>query len=180
VGLFLTTTLLLPLLVSCTVNSVRPISSIKGVKDGRAILVYGVGVEGDWKYPAFGVQLDEYSLVGQATMGNCFQYNRTEARVPAAPGATHYFAFDVPAGHYVYSAFQTVPLDQGAQAIAVPAGRTVYVGDFVYTKAGVVALRQDWEGLKRSTTLHLPGVDEGISRAQTVAVRPPKPFMCTP
>ncbi len=177
---FLITVLLSPLLTACALNSTKRLPHGAGVRDGRAIVVYGVAVEGNWSYPAFGVQLDEYRLSTQSVAGNCFQFNRTEATVPSAPHATRYFAFDVSPGHYVYSAFHTAPLAQGTQAFAAPAGRIVYVGDFVYTRDRVVVVRRDFEAPKRSISVALPDLKGDIAFAEAVSVLQPKPFLCSP
>src|SRR2546430_14383302 len=50
------------LLVGCALNDVRPLPTGSPVIEGRAIVVYGVGVERQWAWPRFAVQLEEYSV----------------------------------------------------------------------------------------------------------------------
>ena len=74
-------------------NAVRSLPAGETPHDERAVVVYGVKVEGLWKYPQFSVQLAEYDLAKQNITGNCFQFNRTEAFVASEPGEMQYFAF---------------------------------------------------------------------------------------
>ncbi len=134
----------LVLLAGCVMNSVHQLSPDSVAKSQQAVLVYGIQVEGKWDYPQFAVQLVEYSLKDQDGAGNCFTFNRARATVPSTPGAVKYFAFEVPAGHYTYGAFNGVPLVGETLAFTAVAGRQSYIGDFVHTsgEAGGAAAQQ--------------------------------------
>jgi hypothetical protein len=172
------------LMAGCTLNGVRPLPTGSAVHDGRAIVVYGVGVESRWNYAGFKVELDEYSVRDQALTGNCLRLNRMEATVPPTPAPVRYFAFDVPPGTYVYSPFNGAPLAAAnqldAQAFVAPAGRIVYAGDFVYSQDRTVAVRRDLDAAKKAVARSLPDLVGEMSAAEALNVRPPKPFLCTP
>lgn len=172
--------LLLVLLSGCVMNSVHQLSPDSVAKSRQAVLVYGIQVEGHWDYPQFAVQLVEYSLKDQDGMGNCFTFNRAEATVPSTPGAVKYFAFEVPAGHYTYGAFNGVPLVGETLAFNAVAGRQSYIGDFVYTSARQVELRRNSEGYKSSLPEVFPGTRGKFMLAEAIPVRPPRPFLCMP
>lgn len=171
------------LAAGCTLNGVRPLPTGSAVGAGRAIVVYGVGVDSKWNYPELKVELDGYDLHAQALEGNCLRFNRMEASVPTTPGPVRYFAFDVPPGAYVYSPFNGAPLEaaaSAAQAFLAPEGRIVYVGDFVYSNARTVLVRRDPGAVKQALAGSLPDLAGDILPARAVAVQPPKPFLCTP
>lgn len=167
------------LLTACGVNSVRPLPAGAPAAGDRSVVVFGVKVEDRWDYPEFAVELAEYSVKDQAITGTCLRFNRLHANVPATPGATRYFAFDVPPGAYAYSPFMTAPLPGPVQAFAAPAGRTVYVGDFIYRDRQVV-LSRNLAAAQDAIRQSLPGLDQQVALAGAEAVRPPRPFMCTP
>lgn len=172
------------LFAGCTLNSVKLLPTGAAVDDGRAIVVVGLGVEGDWKHSGFTVELDEYSVQAQAGTGNCFRFNRINATLSPAPGPTRYFAFDVPAGAYVYSPFngaQLVPAAKyDATAFAAPAGKIVYIGDFTYSRDRMVALRRDLDAFSKARAKSLANLRGEVLLAETAQVQRPKPFMCTP
>ena len=168
------------MLAGCTISSTVPLTA-GGVPDaGRAVIVYGVGVEGQWPYPQYTVELAEYSMERQAITGNCFRFNRTEATVPSTPAGIRYFAFDVAPGSYVYSPMNGAQLSGDAVAFRVPAGRTVYIGDFIYGKDGRVTLAGNLDAERSAIRRALPATPEGLVPANTVPVAAPKPFLCTP
>jgi hypothetical protein len=150
----------------CAINGTRPLPEGAAPSAGRAVIVYGVGVDSKWDYEGFTVQLTEYSLPDGNMTGNCFRFNRTEATVAPAPGPVRRFAFEVAPGHYVYSPFNGAPLPGPAIAYSAPANRTVFIGDFIYGKDKQVSLRRD----------PLPGTP----LAEVRLVASPKPFLCTP
>lgn len=172
------------LAAGCTLNGVKPLPTGAAARAGRAIVVYGVAVETRWNYAAFKVELAEYDLRAQALKGDCLRFNRMEAAVPPTPGQVRYFAFDVPPGTYVYSPFNGAPLDAGAapaaRAFQAPAGRIVYVGDFVYSNARTVLVPRDPGAVRQALARSLPDLAGDIWPAAAVAVAPPRPFMCTP
>jgi len=164
----------------CVINSVRPLSADDTVSTHRATIVYGVKMEGRWNYPGFAVQLDEYNLNSSEITGNCFTYNRASAKIPAIPGTRHYFAFDVPAGHYVYSPFNGTQLSGGNIRFEAPAGKSVYVGEFVFTQNQSVVLLRNLTEAKSAINAALPGLADQLSPADTVIVNNPHIFLCVP
>lgn len=164
----------------CTLNSVVQLPAGAQPSAHRAVIVYGVKVDGAWDYPAFSVQMDEYDIDKQNITGNCFTHNRTEATVSSIPGPVKYFAFDAPAGHYVYSPFHIPRLDGGMRAFMAPAGKTVYLGDFAYRKDGKVSVANNIGDVKHAIKAQLPELGGDISPALTTAVKRPSLFLCTP
>jgi len=167
-------------LAGCTVSSTVPLAA--GGKPGadRAVIVYGVGVDGPWAYPNFSVQLTEYSVEQQAITGNCFRFNRVDAIVPATAIGIRYFAFDVAPGSYVYSPMNGAQPNGEPVAFRAPAERAVYLGDFVYGKDGRVTRGGNLDGEKSAIRQALPAVPDDLTVADTVVVAAPKPFLCAP
>jgi hypothetical protein len=152
----------------CLLNNVAELSpqETNAPSRGRAIAVYGVGLEGHWRYPKFAVTLDEYSAERQSITGGCWRYNHMKAVVPSDSKRVEHFAFEVRPGHYIYSGFNIVGLKGGPMAFEVPADRVVYVGDFVYTGDGAVELRRPQR--------------DGITLAPAASAPIPNVFLCTP
>ena len=170
----------LALLAGCVMNSVRQLAPESVANSRSAVLVYGVQVEGKWDYPQFTVQVAEYSIKDQAGTGNCFIFNRAEATVASTPGAVKYFAFDVPAGHYTYGAFNGPSLAGESFAFKAEEGRLSYIGDFIYTSAKQVKLRRNRESYGNTLPAVFPGTSGRFNLAEAFAVRPPGMFLCTP
>lgn len=141
-------------------------------KSGRALVIYGIGIEGRWSFPDLTVALDEYDARNQSITGNCWRFNRMEASITAIVGTRQYFMFDVQPGHYVYSGFNSAQARK-TWAFEVPVGRAVYLGDFVYVEDGTVDLRRYLASarsyLKEETLL-----------ANVSPVPPPKLLLCAP
>jgi hypothetical protein len=171
-------------LAGCTLNSVRPLPAGASIDESRAVVVFGVGVEGEWNYAGYSAQLDEYDLRAQAITGNCFRFNRMNGTVPPTPGAVRYFSFDTPAGVYAYSAFNGARLapetGAGTPAFAARAGRVVYMADFIYTKQGTVSIRRDVDAAKRYLAAFRPDLRGELTQAEEFLVHRPNLFMCTP
>jgi hypothetical protein len=168
-------------LAGCIVNQTKSYGGNPfAVRDDQAIVVVGITLEEPWPYPRFGVVLDRYDLARQEATGNCFTYDRIEARVPATPGATQFLAFEAPAGHYVYSPFNGAKFSRRDLAFGVPAGHAVYVGDFVLGEGGEVTLRSDLAAQRSAIAQALPRLPADLEAAATVAVAPAKGFLCTP
>ena len=167
-------------LAGCTISSTVPLAA--GGKPGadRAVIVYGVGVEGQWSYPRYTVQLAEYSLERQNITGNCFRFNRVDATVSSTPSGIHYVAFDVAPGSYVYSPMNGAQLNGDTVAFRVPAGRAVYLGDFIYGRDGYAVRTADLDAERAAIRQALPATPDDLVPAQTVPVAAPKPFLCTP
>lgn len=110
----------------------------------RAWVIFGLVAEGPGygdSSPAFSVHADEYSLDRQNITGNCWRYNHMGANIPRIVGTHQYFAFDVKPGYYV----PREPLSALKKHLVfeVPAGRIVYLGDFVWTGKATLDLRRD-------------------------------------
>jgi hypothetical protein len=168
------------LLSGCTMNAVKLLPAGDTPRDGSSVVVYGVKVEGLWKYSQFSVQLAEYDLAKQNITGNCFQFNRAEASVASRPGEMEYFAFEVRPGYYVYSPFHLARLSGDFLAFEAPSGRSVYIGDFVLEKNELVSLHREKISETHGIETIWPSLKRQISPATTVAVRPPFIFICTP
>lgn len=177
----------------CTINSTYLLPAGGPASANRAVIVYGVKVEGEWPHAGFTLQLDEYDIARQNITGNCFRFNRTEARVPPTPGPIHYFAFDVPPGYYVYSPFHATRLAGDVLAFEAPAGRTVYIGDFVLEKgpsaplarkhleqSQSVSLTRNLDAARSDIDKALPKSKGDIALAEATVVKKPFPFLCAP
>lgn len=167
-------------IAGCTINSVKPLPAGDIADTGRAVIVYGVKVEGAWRYDGFTVQLAEYGIGMQNITGDCFHFNRADASVATTPAALKYFAFDVPPGHYVYSPFNGAPLAGDFFAFEAPAGQTVYLGDFIFKENRSVALVRNIDAVKSEIDTALPGLKERVTLSKTTPAKPPRPFLCTP
>ncbi len=171
------------LLVACVLNNVRALPTGSFVAEGRTIVVYGVGLEGNWDAIAFNVKLDEYNLKTQKATGNCFQFNRMDASVSSTPGPIHYFAFDVRPGAYVYGAFNS-PLACGtpctAPAFEAPEGQIVYAGDFIYSGDHKVEVRRDLDAFNNARSKSLPDLRGEVVLAKMTPAQRPGVFLCSP
>lgn len=167
-------------IAGCTINSVKALPAGDIADTGRAVIVYGVKVEGSWRYDGFTVELAEYDIGMQNITGDCFHFNRADARMATAPGAVKYFAFDVPPGHYVYSPFNGAPLAGDFLAFEAPAGQTVYLGDFIFSENLSVALVRSLDEVKSGIGAALPGLKGRVTLSKTTPANRPRPFLCTP
>ena len=165
---------------ACTINSIDLLPAGGLASGNRAVIVYGVKVEGAWPYTGFEVQIAEYDVAKQNITGNCFRFNRAEARVSPVPGAVRYFAFDVPAGHYVYSPFNGAPLAGELNAFKAPAGHSVYLGDFIFGRNQSVSLTRNLDTVKNDIDTALPGLKGKIALAKAEPATKPFLFLCTP
>lgn len=172
---------LLLLLEGCGLNSVRPLPAGRPIRDNSAVLVYDVGIESKWRAQLCSLQLDEYDIERQVATGNCYRFNHADAVFPGMPGPIHYFAFEVPAGRYIYSAFNSgCEADVRRQAYAAPAGRIVFVGNFVYGKDKRLALRRDLATFERQRDTVLPELKGKVTLAQAMQVKPAGMFIWAP
>jgi len=129
----------------CLVNSVHSITTAPrtGADAAHAIVVIGVKDSV--------VIMDEYSVKTQDISGNCYHYNRIEATNPSSPGKVTYFAYEVPAGTYVYSRRNAASsLDPPALGLGfiAPAAKTVYFGDYISVGHNTVQFRRDIEAAR--------------------------------
>ena len=78
--------------------------------------------------------MDEFfSMKSGKSTGNCFHYNRIEVQLPlpTEQSSIKYFAYTVPEGVYVWSAFNGTPAP-GTPAFIALGGRAVYFGDYIH------------------------------------------------
>jgi hypothetical protein len=168
----------------CLQNSVQRITESRRAHPDSAhsIVVVGVGLEAAWPFAAFSLALDEYSFEKQDIAGNCFRYNHIQATRASNPAKVTYFAYEVPAGTYVYSPFNAnailAPATPATGFIAPP-GRVVYFGDYVFVGNRTVELRRDIDAARLGVRSLIPG-DLPLDRAETAPVGHVYPFMCTP
>ena len=165
---------------SCVINSTINLPLGGEPDNGRAIVVYGVKVSSPWNYSTFSVELAEYDLAKQNITGNCFRFNRIKASIAPVVGDKKYFAFEVPAGFYVYSPFHAATLKGEFLAFEAESGKTVYVGDFVLEKDKVVTLSRNLDDAWGPIYSALPSLHQKISLANSVRVGRPFLFMCAP
>jgi len=109
----------------------------------RAYVIVQLSVEESTQLEMF---IAEYSLERQDITGTCWRYNLMFPIVPAIGGTRQYFAFDVKPGHYVPLAYHDA-MSKGI-AFEVPAGRIVYLGEFILTSGGKLELKRDLESVK--------------------------------
>lgn len=145
----------------------------------HSVVIFGIGVEGDWEYPRFAVVLDEYDIERQSITGNCWRYNRMEASVPKDSKAMRRFAFEVKPGYFAFSGFNSVEL-VGSSAFSAPAGQIVYLGDFIYSGERKLVLRRSEDALKGELLKEYPNLADKIALAEAISVATPKMFLCTP
>ncbi len=167
-------------MAGCTLNSAQHLPTGSAVRGERAILIYGLGVQGDWEHPRFGVTLDEYNVQSQNITGDCWRYNRTDASIPSAHGPVKYFAFDVAPGYYVYSAFNGSPLESETPAFFAPVGKITYIGDFIFSQNQNVVVLRNIDTLKKNLGKSLPNIKGEIHLAESMPVQRPRAFLCMP
>jgi hypothetical protein len=168
----------------CLLNSVRRITEPPRVSPGSgdAIVVIGIGLDAAWPFQGFALTLDEYSVQKQDIAGNCFHYNRIDATVPSSPTKVTYFAYEVPAGTYVYSrrnANATLDPPAMGSAFIVPPGTTVYFGDYVFAGNQTVKFRRDIEAARSGIRALLPR-NAVLEPAEPTTTALTHPFLCTP
>ena len=163
-------------------NAVRPHDGeAAGLRGDRAVVVVGVAVDGAWRFSQFGVTLDHYDLARQAITGDCLGYDRLAPVVPSALAPARYFAFDAPAGAYIYSAFNGAASTVSDQAFEAPAGHAVYVGTFVLGADGRVTLRREIDAPARLAIVRsFPDLSGHLELANARNAAPARPFLCTP
>ena len=116
----------------CLVNSVHQINHPSATESGDAIVVVGVGFDTPHPLSEISFSLDEYSMKNGKSTGNCFHYNHIEVHFPSPTNRSgvRYFAYRVPPGVYVWSAFNGTPAPRTPAFIA-SGDRAVYFGDYV-------------------------------------------------
>lgn len=137
-----------PLTGCAGLNNVTEVgaSDMFAPRSGRAVVLYGVGLEASWPYRAFSVDLQEYDMQKGRGKGDCWRYNHTNAVVEAAlKEPVKYFAFAVEPGYFVHSAFSSAYVEPPYDRVAfkVLPGRINYIGDFILTKGPTDSLMGD-------------------------------------
>ncbi len=177
-------------LAACGLNAVVPVTTLpKHIDQDRAILVYGIAMEGPWEWPSFPLGLDRYDLEKRDTSGSCWRRDKTEGSIPAAPGTQQYLAFDVPAGWYAYSPFNAAGLSGPSQAFQAAPGTVVYVGKFSNRGGKIsyraeddrlVTLDRDLQTALPALERAFPGITPRLSLASAKVVEAPHAFLCAP
>jgi hypothetical protein len=144
-----------PLSGCLLLNDVNPISPVhlKTPPRDRAIVIFGLSVEGQIDPRAatynpgfFEIGLDEYSIEREHITGGCWRYNNMRAKVPGIIGTRQYFAFDVKSGYYVSTRLidpYNPKIARKSLVFEVPAGKIVYLGDFIWTTEASIELKRD-------------------------------------
>lgn len=164
----------------CLMNSNHALPEGAAPAPGRGVLVYGVKLEtarGETEVP---LEMVAYDIARQKIDGGCTRFNRTEARIAAAPAGIRYFAFDVVPGHYTLTPFLYVSSTAQGTGFHVAAGSTVYVGDFIYQAGDRLALVRDLPASKSAIFQALPHLAADMTAATPIAIEPAHMFMCTP
>jgi len=144
----------------------------------RALLVIGAGMEGNWKAQKFPISLYEYDIQRKSITGNCWRSNEVHA---ATELEIEYFVFDVAPGFYAGGGGMAVFRDQTSPlAFEVPAGRVVYVGDFVYAKDRKVDLRRNMDRAMAAVKSVYPNITGEPLVAEAVPVPTLQMFLCAP
>ncbi len=168
------------LLSACTLNTAHPIDGPPLWRDNsRAIVIFGVGIEERWPYQGFSLILDEFSPADGRITGDCFFYNRLEAKTDATPHAVRYFVFSAPAGAYVISPNARYGFRDGQERrFDVRAGAVNYLGDFVLVGRRQLELRDAKPAADAfARRLKLPATS--VAKAVPIDGRGPG-FLCTP
>lgn len=144
----------------------------------RAIVIVGVGMEGEWKELKFQIALQEYDMRQQSITGNCWRWNRV---VAVTEKEIEYFVFDVAPGFYAGGGGTTVFRGQASPlAFEVPADRVVYLGDFVYARDHKLDLRRDVTAVKEALRKSFSEVVGEPVVAKTISVPTIQGFLCAP
>jgi hypothetical protein len=143
-------------------------------------VVVGVGLDAPWPFAAFEVFWDEYSSEKQGVAGNCFRFNRIEVTRPSNPAQVAYFAYEVPAGTYVYSGSNAnaILASSAPKAFIARPGSAVYLGNYVFVGNRTVEFRRDIDAARLGVRSLIPSLV--LEPAEPVTVGPVHMFLCTP
>jgi hypothetical protein len=170
------------------VRQIEPNDRINISRD-RAVIVYGVADQGKWPRDGIAVTLDEYSMEHHQIAFSCFVYNHAEAVLAAGTAEVHYFVFLVPAGYYIDGIINPTPVEEpyASMAFEAPAGRIVYIGDFVnVTEATGAEAKETFEFRRnidavRTVLKSYKNLKGDVTLASEVRVdRGPMPYPCMP
>jgi hypothetical protein len=165
----------------CLVNSVHRIYRPGDVKASDAIVVLGAGFDTQPPLSGFSFSLDEYSMKDGKSTGNCFHYNRIEVQVqlPTERSIIKYFAYRVPAGVYVWSAFNGTPAP-GTPAFIASSGKAVYFGDYIRIGDRAVDQRNNLAAAQLAVQSVLQKKFRLANADTPAAAIHGTPFLCTP
>lgn len=165
----------------CLVNSVHRINHPSAIESGDAIVVVGVGF--DTPHPLSGISfsLDEYSMKNGKSTGNCFHYNHIEVQLPRPTNqsSVRYFAYRVPAGVYVWSAFNETPAP-GTPAFIASGDKAVYFGDYVDVGDHALNQRSNLAAAQLAMQSVLPKNLRLVNADSPPVAIHGTPFLCTP
>jgi hypothetical protein len=156
------------------------------VNPDRSLVIIGLSVESiesSYNFPKVGIGFDEYDATNQKITGNCWRYNNIDASVSTTPDKIRYFIFDVPNGTYSYSGFNSVRLqtqDSKTLAFLAPAGKVVYLGDFIRTNKKRFEMRHNLEYATYELKKRYPEFKGKLVIADSFPIPPPRMFLCTP
>jgi len=117
---------------------------------------------------------------GKST-GNCFHYNHIEVQLPVPteqPGIK-YFAYKVPAGVYVWSAFNGTPAP-GTPAFIASSGRAAYFGDYIRVGDHAVDQHSNLVAAQLAMQSVLPKSFRPANAESPASALHGTPFLCTP
>jgi hypothetical protein len=165
----------------CLVNSVHKIDHPSAIESGDAIVVVGVGFDTPPPPSGFSFSLDEYSMKSGKSTGNCFHYNHIEVQLPLQTNKSklRYYAYKVPAGVYVWSAFNGTP-PPGTPAFIASVDRAVYFGDYVYVGDHTIDQRRNLAAAQLATQSVLPRKFRLVNADSPPTAVHGTPFLCTP
>lgn len=164
----------------CLVNSVHRINHPSAIESGDAIVVVGVGF--DTLHPLWNFILTRRILNenGKST-GNCFHYNHIEVQLPRPTNqsSVRYFAYRVPAGVYVWSAFNETPAP-GTPAFIASGDKAVYFGDYVDVGDHALNQRSNLAAAQLAMQSVLPKNLRLVNADSPPVAIHGTPFLCTP
>ena len=180
--------LFLSFLLQGCLNSVKEVSLRNpAVSKKSALMVVGIGVSPNVSQQSFSMRIEQVDPA-TGTGGNCRRWNRAEMTTTAAPGVVEYRAFEVPPGVYA-RAWDPRPLSTGGgNAFVVPAGKVVYLGDFIresdQRQNRTSLFSEEHEGLGRDldrARAALPSSGNDMQLAEITSIPSvPRAFICTP
>lgn len=165
------------MLSACGLNGVNLLPQGGKPSNDSAVVIYGLRIAG--KQSSFPMSLDAYDVKKGVADGNCFRWNRMQARLSHSSSSTQYFAFNVNPGHYVYGVHH-LPLRGDLLAFEAKAGQTFFIGEFVLTPENDVVLARNLTLAKQRIFSALPKTEQEVALAPTEVVQDIRLFLCTP
>lgn len=169
-------------------NGVKEVSPRNAAPSKKStLMVVGIGVSPNIPQQSFSMRIEQVDPV-TGRGGNCRRWNRAELDTTAAPGVVEYQVFEVPPGVYA-RAWDPKPLPTGGgNAFVVPAGKVVYLGDFIRESDRLQnrssLSSEEHEGLRRNldrARAALPSFGNDIQLAEITSIPSvPRAFICTP